>query len=86
MLSQYRHRDRIVLRRSRISLHTWHIVHHGVPRLVEGNDVVEAGSVVAGVVHVVHVVIAPGVQRVVVHRVEGGRGPGGAGHWGHRRT
>ena len=85
MLSKHRHRDRIVSRRSP-SLHTWHIVHHGVPRLVEGNDVVEAGSVVAGVVHVVHVVIAPGVQRVVVHRVEGGRGPGGAGHWGHRRT
>ena len=66
--------------------HTWHIVHHGVPRLVEGNDVVKACSVVAGVVHVVHVIIAPGVQRVVVHRVEGGRGPSGAGHWGHGRT
>ena len=66
--------------------HTWHIVHHGVPCLVEGNDVVKACSVVAGVVHVVHVIIAPGVQRVVVHRVEGGRGPSGAGHWGHRRT
>ena len=69
----------IVVRR-----HTWHIVHHGVPCLVEGNDVVEAGPVVAGIVHVVHVVVPPRVQRVVVHGVEGGRGAGGAGHWWHR--
>ena len=63
----------------------WHIVH-GVPCLVERDDVVEPSSGLAGIHVVVASNLASGVQRVILNWIERRRGPRGAGHWRHWRT
>ena len=59
---------------------------HGVPCLVERDDVVEPSSGLAGIHVVVASNLASGVQRVVLNWIEWRRGPRGAGHWRHWRT